>query len=349
MISKAYLFLIYKPCPQETGYMNTTKMYKRLAKSFAQLASLTKMYNFDHPMVKEKSRSVYKEICDLLETNKQSIVLARSADMLLINGEKIEPEDKLMAKFIEDFIGLDIGSIELAFGIAPEELDMFIYLICKKEHVTGAAKIKEFLSGKKIMHLIARAATFKLVQENEDIVKKGDFIRVEELPPEILEKFSKDFTDGKVSERLKTADKNYKIAAHNSTFLAGLTFNLLKEKDAPEDLEKILWVLADYLINEIDTFKEEEMNREVLEDIKKKLLSMWKDKPEKEKMLQSAEKTYAIINSALQLKGLTSIYNKHKKELETTIGKIKKILANIPADSQLYKKTMANLAEIGED
>ncbi|MCX5714178.1 MAG: hypothetical protein NT033_05090, partial [Candidatus Omnitrophica bacterium] len=118
-----------------------------------------------------------------------------------------------------------------------------------------------------VVHLTARAATFKLVQENEDIVKKGDFIKVDELPPEILERFSKDLADGKVSETLKTADKNYKIAAHNSTFLAGLAFNLLKDTDAPADLEKTLWALADYLIDEVGTFKEEEMNRSVLEEI----------------------------------------------------------------------------------
>ena len=68
---------------------------------------------------------------------------------------------------------------------------------------------------------------------------------------------------------------------------------------------------------------------------------------EKEKMTQGVEKTYAVINSALQLKGLISLYNRHKKELTTTISKIKKILKNMPTDSQLYKKTMANLTEIG--
>jgi hypothetical protein len=327
--------------------MNKAKVYNRLAKSLAQLTSLAKMYNFEHPMVKEKGKIVYKEICDLLEDSKQSIVLAKSADMLLINGEKIASEDRLMVKFVEDFISLDIGSVEIEFGISQEELDIFIHLMCKTEHVTGAEKIKEFLSGKKVMHMAVRAATFKLVQENEDIVKKEGFIRVEELPPEILERFSKDFSDGKVSEKLKTADNNYKLAAHNSTFLAGLTFNLLKGKDSPEDLEKIIWGVADYLIDEIGTFKEEEMNREVLEDIKKKLLSMWQDKPEKEKLAQDVEKTYAVINSALQLKGLISRYDKHKKGLAATINKIKKILKNIPADSQLYKNTIATVTEIG--
>ena len=85
---------------------------------------------------------------------------------------------------------------------------------------------------------------------------------------------------------------------------------------------------------EIGTFKEEEINRGVLEDIKKKLLSMWRDKPEKEKAAENVEKTYAVINSAVQLKGLMSLYNKHKKELASAVSKIKKILKNIPADSQ---------------
>ncbi len=327
--------------------MNQTKIYGRLAKSLAQLTSLARMYNFEHPMVKEKSNGVYKEIRDVLEETKQSIVLAKSADMLLINGEKIEPASRPMVKFIEDFVNLDIGSVEFEFGISAEEVAIFMHLMCKTEHITGAEKIKEFLSGKNVKHLTARAATFKLVQENEDIIKKGEFIKVEELPPEMLERFSKDFKDGKVSEKLKTADKNYKSAAHNSTILAELTFNLLKEKDTPEDMEKILWVLADYLIDEIGTFKEEEMNREVLEEIKKKLFLMWGEKPGKEKMVQDAEKTYVVINSALQLKGLISLYKRHKKALAATSGKIKKILKNIPADSQLYKKTMSDLAETG--
>jgi hypothetical protein len=327
--------------------MNRVKVYKRLAKGLAQLASLAKMYNFEHPMVKEKNASAYKDICDILEESKESIVLAKSADMLLINGEKIEPESRLMAKFIEDFISLDTGSIELERGLSQAEFDLFMRLICKTEHLSGADKIKGFLSGKKAAHLIARAATFKLVQENEDVVKKGAFIKSEDIPPEILETFSKDFVNGEVHEKLKTADKNYRAAAHNSTFLAGLMSGMMKEKDNPEDLEKILWVLADYLIDEIGTFKEEEINHEVLKEIKKKLLSMWQDKPEKEKMAQSAQKTYAVINNALQLKGLMSLYRRHKKGLTTTSGKINKILKKIPTDSQLYKKTIAEMEETG--
>lgn len=327
--------------------MDKIKTCRRLAKSLAQIVSLTKMYKFEHPMVKEKIQSVYTEINTFFNGHKQSIVLAKSADMLLINGEKINPEDKLIIKFIEDFVGLDIGSMELEIGLSQVELEIFMHLMCRAEHITGADKVKQFLSDKKASHLIARAATFKLVQENEDIVKKGEFIKVDELPPQILQKFSKDFKDGKVIEKLKSADKDYKLAAHNSTFLAGLTFDLLKEKDAPEDLEKILWLLADYLVDEIGTSKEENINREILEEVKKKLLSMWKDKPEKKRIAENVEKTYAVINASLELKGLLTLYKRHKKELEGVVSRIKKILKDLPSNSQLYRKTIDNLKEIG--
>lgn len=327
--------------------MDKIKAYKRLTKNLAQLISLAKIYNFEHPMVKEKAGSVYKEISDFLANNKESIVLAKSADMLLINGEKIEPDDKLMARFVGDFVSLDIGSIEFEPGLSREELDIFTHIMCHTEHITGSEKIKNILFEKKASHLIARAATFKLVQENEDIVKKGGFVKVEELPPEALKRFSKDFMDGKVSENLKTADKGYKMAAHNSTFLAGLTFNILKEKDTPKDLEKILWLLADYLIDEVGTAKEEDMNQEVLNDIKEKLISMWRDKPGKKDMVSNLEKTHAVINTALQIKGLLALYKKHKKELESSAGKIKEIMKNLPVNSQLYQKTMKDLAGMG--
>ena len=72
--------------------MDTRKVYKRLARSLAQLVSLAQMYKCEHPIVKEKLESVYKEINDFFANEKQSIVLAKSADMVLINGEKIDVE-----------------------------------------------------------------------------------------------------------------------------------------------------------------------------------------------------------------------------------------------------------------
>jgi hypothetical protein len=327
--------------------MDKIKSYKRISKNLAQIISLSKMYKPEHPMVKQKMQSVYEELRNFFNEHKQSIVLAKSADMLLMNGEKMEVDDRLMAKFVEDFTTLDIGSIELELGLDVSELELFVTMLKGAEKIVGAEKIKEFLAGKKAPHLIARAATFKLVQENEDIVKKGEFIKVDEIPPDVLKKFTKDFAEGKVGETLKSADKDYKHAAHNSTFLAGLTFDLIKDHDKPEDLEKILWLLADYLVDEIGTAKEEEINREVLEEIKKKLLSRWKDDSYRKRAEEHIEKTYSVINVAMELKRLLALYKKHRGALEKSTAKIRKIMRNLPTESQLYRKTAENLAEIG--
>ena len=327
--------------------MGNIKTCRRLAKSLAQLVSLAKMYNLRHPIVREKAGSAYKEMSDFFASSKQSIILAKSIDMLLINSEKVEPESRLMAKFIEDFIGLEVGSIEIEPALGPEELDVFLHIICRTEHIVGVDRIKQFLSEKKAPHLIVRAATFKLVQENEDIVKKGEFVKVEELRPDVTERFLKDFTDGKVSERLERADSDYKMVAHNATFLAGMTYDLLKTTDEPEDLEKIIWLLADYLIDEIGTSKEEEVNRQVFGEIEKKLLSLWRDKPEKKRLAGSMEKTCTVISAALQIKGLLARYKRHKRGLESTAKKIGAIMHSLPVDSQLYRKTAANIGEIG--
>ena len=312
----------------------------------AQLVSLTKMYNPDHPIVREKTTGVYKELCDFFTESKQSVVLAKSADMLLMNGEKV-PDDKIIMRFVADFFNLQVGSVELEPGLSFEEFGIFVRIMAKTENITGVDRLKQFLSEKKVVRLVMRAATFKLVQENEDVVKKEEFVKIEELRPEILEKFTKDFTEGKVPENLKKAGAEYKAVAHNSTFLAGLTFDLLKAKDAPEELERVLWLLADYLIDEIHTAREESMNLKVLEDIKAKLLSMWKDDPAKQRMIEHADRVYGVINTALQLKGLLTLYARHKKKLGSIVKKIKNILKDVPADSQLCRKTIDSLRAIG--
>lgn len=328
--------------------MNVSKIYKRLSKSLAQLVSLAKMYNLEHPIVKEKMQNVYKDLKDFFSESKQSIVLAKSADMLLMNGEKVETIDKLMMRFVEDFVTLDIGSLELETGLTQEELGVFVQVMCHVGNITGSEKIKNFLTEKKAVHLVARAATFKLVQENEDIVKKGESVNIDELPAEVVKIFSKDLAEGKVPEKLKSADKDYKKAAHNSTFLAGVAFDLIKDKDSPEDLEKVLWLLADYLVDEIGTFKEENMNRKVLEDVRKKLLAIWQEKHGKAEMTENIHKTYDVINTALQVKGLIVLYKKHRKELEASVKKIRGILNNLPSDSKLCQRAIEELAGMGK-
>jgi len=300
-------------------------------------------------MVIKKGQDVYKDIADFFAESRKSIVFAKSADMLMINGEKVESDNNLMKKFIEDFSLLDVGSMEMEPGTTAEELKTFILLMCHAEKTSGVENIKKFFSEKNTAHLIARAATFRLVQENEDIIKKGEFVKVEDIPPEVLFKFSCDLKEGRVPEGLKTSEKDYNSAAHNSTFLAEMAFNLLQEKgpkSAPEDLERILWLMADYLIDEIGSFKEEDLNRKVLEEIKAKLISKWKDGPEKEELAKHIEKTYIVINTAMQLKGLLAIYKKHKKAMTSAAKKIAAIMKDVPADSQLYQKTSKIMADI---
>ena len=331
--------------------MDNTKTFKRIARNLAQLVSLAKMYKYAHPMVVQKTRDTYKDISEFLSGNKQSLVLAKSADMLLINGEKVEPESNLMKKFIEDFLLLDIGSLELEPGVTLEEMGVLILLMCHAEKTSGVDRITQFFSEKKAAHLMARAATFKLVQEDEDIVKKGEFLKIEDIPPEVLKRFSQDLKDGKVPQNLEKSEKEYRLAAHNSTFLAEMAFDLLKEKgekNTPQDLERILWLMADYLIDEIGSFKEENLNRDVLEDIKTKLLSKWQGDTEKQALVQHMEKTYIVINTAMQLKGLLAIYKKHKKSMDSAAKKIKNIMKDLPTDSQLYQKTVKALADMGE-
>jgi hypothetical protein len=127
-----------------------------------------------------------------------------------------------------------------------------------------------------------------------------------------------------------------------------MAFDLLKEKgprSAPEDMEKVLWLMADYLIDEIGSFKEENLNRGVLEEVKAKLLAKWEGKPEQKELSEHVEKTYKIINTALQLKGLLALYKKHKKSMDTAAKKINGILKNLPQESQLYQKTVKSMAQ----
>jgi hypothetical protein len=328
--------------------MDRTKAYRRIARSLAQMVSLAKMYKCNHPMVAAKAEDTYKELAGFFSEAREAIVFAKSADMLLINGEKIEPDNTLMKKFIEDFAALDIGSIELEPGTAREELTVFILLLCQAGKTCGVEKVKQFLSEKRAGHLIPRAATFKLVSEDEDVIKKDAFIKVEEVPPEVLKMFSRDLKDGKVRENLGSSGKEYRLAAHNSTLLAGIAFDLLGEKGsktAPEDLEKVLWLMADYLIDEIGSFKEEDLNRKVLEEIRDKLLSKWHGRPEEKELTGHMEKTYVVINTALQLKGLLAIHKKHKKAMDSAAKKIKSIMSSLPPDSQLYKKTVKSFIE----
>ena len=327
--------------------MKATKGYTRLVRNLAQILSLSKLYSPDHPIVMSKIADAYKETAALMEAAKNSLVIARSADIFFVNGEKIDADDKMVVKFIEDFIELQLGSVELDPGITEREFGVFAGILCRKDGIIGTDAIKKFLTDQKAAHIIAHAASFKLVRDDENIIKKGSFVKIADLPPQVLEKFSKDLTGGSVGEALKKEDSDYKAAAHDPVFLAGLAADLVGSREAAHDPEKILWLLADYLIEEVSTAREEEINQKILENVKEKLLSGWRDNPEKRGLAENVEKTYMAINAALQLKGLLALYKKHKKELETTSRKIKGMIEKLPADSRLCSKIRQDLVKLG--
>ena len=65
---------------------------------------------------------------------------------------------------------------------------------------------------------------------------------------------------------------------------------------------------------------------------------MWEEKQVKMPLTEEAHKTFTVINAALQIKGLISLYKRHKKELGGLIDKLKNIIKTIPPESQLYQK-----------
>jgi len=111
---------------------------------------------------------------------------------------------------------------------------------------------------------------------------------------------------------------------------------------------KILWLIADYLVDEVSTVRQEEINHKVLNELKDRVLILWEEKKVKMPLTEEMHKTFTVINAALQIKGLISLYKRHKKELETITNKLKDIINTLPPESQLYCKVKEELNKIGQ-
>lgn len=338
-ISNYFLYLM--------AFANIPQTYRPLAMNLGQLLSVARLYNPEHPVFKEKARQVFAEITKFMR-NKQSLILSESEGVfLIINGEKIEAKDSLIKHFVESFHSLQLGSLDLEPGLSVEELVLLIRLLSQGEHPMGETQIKEYLRQSGAMHIIPRFATYKLVEENEKIVKDGGVLSVEDIPLDFISRFSEDFIKGEVPQNLKKNEKAYLILAHNPKFLSGLVFDLSKEADKTEELAKILWLIGDYLISEISTVREEEINRKILNELKERLLYLLQERPDKARWKDEIEKMFVTISAALELKGLILLYKKHKKELEAVVNKLVDILETLPFESQIYKKTKEDLEKIG--
>ena len=314
-------------------------------KTIAQLLSLSKLYGSGHSMFKEKLAEVMGQLKNLTSGSK-SLVMASSEGVLFINGEKVELKNSLMQHFMRALSELKLGSIDIEPAVSVEEITILVNILNQKENVRGVDQIKDYFKGKNITSIIPRFAAYKLVKEDETVVKEKGTINISDLPPEVFEKFSQDLGKGEVARTIKGSDMNYKTVAHDPVFLSGFVYKTAEKTNTVEELEKILWSVGYYLISEISTAKEEELNRKLIEEFKKRLLALWKNKKDKD-WEEALHKNITAISAALELKGLLMLYKKHKKEFESVLDKIKSILESLPPESQLYKETKAEISRAG--
>ena len=320
---------------------NDLQEYQLFIKSMGQLLSFSRLYNSEHPIFKERLVETMRQLKDLT-SNSRSLVIASLEGLLLVNGQKVEAKNILMQRFIESLFNLQLGSLDIEPGASADEIVTLINALNQTTTSRGTEKIKDYFKSKNVTHIIPRLTAYKLVKEDEKVVRAKGSINISDLPPEIVEKFSQSLNRGEAAKFIRENDVNYRALTHDPVFLSGFVYDNSKKKNTIEELEKVLWVIGDYLISEISTAKEEELNRKLLDEFKDKLLSLWEDKKDKN-WKGAIHKNITAISSALELKGLMVLYKKHKKEAEKVLSGINSILETLPPESQLYKKTKEEL------
>ncbi len=313
-------------------------VYKHFIKGIGKIIALSKLYFLDHLIVQTKSKEVFAGIIKFISDNGILVFSESPEATLLVNGEELKSEDSLMARFIQNFRNLKVGSLDLMPQLTLEEFCVFIDLLNNSESLKEEGSVKEFLKARNVTHLVPSFATYKLVNEYEVIIKDGSVIKIEDLPPEAIQKFGLDLNSGEVNKKLKEGDRVYQILAHDPEILSHKIIDYVKDKDRPDELTKILWLIGDYLIDEISSVKHEEINRKILNELKDRILILWEEKRVKMPLTEETHKTFTVINTALQIKGLISLYKRHRKELGTLIDKLKDIIKTLPPESQLYRK-----------
>ena len=180
------------------------------------------------------------------------------------------------------------------------------------------------------------------------LYKEGEAVELDRLPPAVKERFLQDLDRGTISTKIqKKEEKLYKKLAHDPEFLSKTIVDLIYRKDGAAEVKNVVWLVADYLIGEIDSSKAEKINRKILTDVKARLLNIWEQKADKKHWAEETDKTFAKVDAVMQLKGLISLYKKHKKGVESTAGKLQDILGDLPPESNLYQKTVENMKKIG--
>ena len=316
---------------------NKIQSYLTLLRCLSMLLYNTRLYGPGHHVVAAESPGVLAEI-EKITSRKDSLILSSQESLTFMNGEQLEVRDGLSKKFMSDLAKLKIGSLDLEPGLTLDELDALMLLLISSAKLSGVEQVKDFLDEHHVKHIIPVFAGYKLVQEDEQIVKEGAVVNIDQLPPEAAKNFSFDLQHGIIKD---------KILAHNPLFLCGVFTDLTRTIHTPEELLKVIWTIGEYLVGEISTAKEVEVNRKVLTQLKDHLLTLLDQKENKEEWKSKTEKSFIKVIAALQLKRFLVLYKKHKKQLELASKKIHSLLQHLPEDSELHQKTIAELKQIG--
>ncbi len=305
-----------------------------------------KLYKFDHPMIVKRLPEIFAEVSKIL-SDEQSLSFSETEGVFLVNGEQVEADTGFVKRFVENLRDLELGSLELKRGLSIDEFAILMQLLTKLKNIQSVDQVKQYLEEKGVQHIIPLSAMYKLVKEDEEVIKEDKILKIDEVAPEIIGKFTQDLQNNNVGERLKKEEKFYKFLAHDPDYLFETTCNLLKKNPTPEEFERILWLIGDYLIDEIDSAKAEKLNSKILEELKNRLLSLCEKEKDKECCRQQTQAAFDKISATMQLRGLILLYKKHKKDIEGVANKLEKILETLPTHSRLYQKTKEKLQKIG--
>ena len=321
------------------------KKYSLLIKSLGQLLAFTKLYNMEHAVVKKKTTDVFTEINTI--SDNQPIVFSELDGVFLVNDEVINQNNRMIEQLVQSFRWLGIGSLNLEPGMKQEEFNALVWLWGNSKKFQGIDEVKKYFGEKGVTHIIPYFATYKMVKEDEVVVKEAEVLKLGDVPGAAREQFLQHLNKGSVVSQIKAGDKLCQFLAHEPTFLTEKTLESVKDQDNPETLEKLLWAIGSYLIEETTTASTEAANRRVINELKDSLLGSWEKNEGKAHLKKDADRILTGISAALQVKGLTLLYKKHKKGLESTTKKLKKIYETLPEQSVLRQKTQEDLQKLG--
>lgn len=325
---------------------NKIDLYHQIVKDLGQLLAFLQLYNKEHPSVKEKISEIFSKINESV-LSKESLSFADAGEIFLVNGEKIEVKNSLIKRFIEVFRSLNLGSLDLEKGLTPDEFSVFMDLMNQADKIKTEGRIKEYLKEKSAAHITPYLATYKLVKENEAVVRENEVVKAEDLPAGVVERFLGDLDRGAVTKQLKGEDKVYQALAHDPKILSRLAFGVAAKENNPDELIRILMSIGDYLITGMSTAKDEENNRRVLDELRNCLFLAEEEAGGRQDWKERIQKAFLGIDAALELNGLVLLYQKHKKRIEKISAKLLKILKTLPETGPLYQKTRRSLEEIG--